>query len=515
MSNPARTQDEFDALFKRLAVILAPARLLEPIEDLFGRTVVRVIEHDPKDNATGWTLTGVIPGVNTDAGGKLYIRFAANGGDWDIHLYKATGGGGGDEVASATAVADGAVATLAEVNSSGISGSVTLDGSVQADTSDTHILECFVSFPAYARAIFDDSDADDGGMRDVLTAAYAAAATGIRGVRTTLKNVLQSAQVRSYVAKVLKTEGAQAFLSKGVAVDAGNVTLDPAGLAEALRDAMEDNTTLQKVAVTTLVAGSPTYDSGNTGQGTLTVGAIAANMVPGTLALECTDETMPEEKFTVSFLSDDGKVSLRGRQLLQVGAEWNDPDLQVSLTLSRTYDKNGTDGTHLDVAAVANVSGVTGINRDNSDDGTLYGKTVANGGNWNFEFYKDSGYTAASLVAKATNIATGAVFTATQQNSSGLQVAWKAGSGPTNGNTWQLDVNPFKRRRVGQGGDKITVALTRSAKGEWQEEARKQFDPGALQAVATRTGWYLHQGAAPTIPDTWIKRNSTLFPEMA
>lgn len=513
--NPGRTQTEFDRLFARLAVILAGGRLLEPVEDLFARSCVKIIEHDPKDNTTGWTLNGVIPGTNTSADGKLYVRFVADGGDWDITVYKATGGGSGDAVASANAVADGAVATLTAENSSGITGSVTLDGTVQGDTTDTHILECFVDFGSYARSIYDGQEAEDGDIRAALGAAFASAAASIRAARQTLAQLLRSAPVRGLISRVLKVDASQNFLAKSVTVDSsGAVTLDVQGLAEAIRDGMEDNTTVQKVAVTTLAAGSVTADTGNTGLGTLTVGAVAPNTPPCTVVIECVDETMPSEKFQVSALATDGKTTLRPSQLLTVGEEWNDPDLGISMTLTRTYDKNGTDGSHVDVAAVSFVTGVTGIDAENSDDGTLYGKTVANGSNWNFEFYRASGLTSADLVAKATNIATGAVFTATAQNNSGLSVAWKAGSGPTNGNTWQLDVNPFKKRRVGQSGDRFSFSITRSATGAWQEEARKQFD-GTIQAVAVRTGWYFHQGASPTIPDSTLKRNSTLFPELA
>lgn len=515
MSNPVQSQDTFDALFERLALILGPGEMLEPLEELFSRAVVKIIEHDPKENTTGWTLTGVVPGVNTDANGKLYVRFVADGGDWDVSVYKATGAGGGDLVASANAVADGAVATLAADNSSGISGSVTLDATVTADATDTHILECFIDWPTYSRSILDGSQAEDTEIKKALDTAYTSVASSIRAARQALASVLNAAAVRSLIARITKTEATQAFLTKGVSVDEGLVTLDVSGAAEDLRDAMQDNTTEQKVAVTTLTAGSVTADSGNAGLGTLTVGAISPNMVPCKVIATCVDEGMPDEEFEITALSSDGKTSLKGRSRLRVGREWNDPDLGVSLTLSRTYDKNSTDGTNVQVAAVSFITGVTGITADNSDDGTLYGKSVANGGTWNFEFYKASGLTAADLVAKATAIAADGLFTATPSNQSGLQVGWKAGSTPTNGGTWQLDVNPFKKKRVGQGGDRFEFDISRSAKGAWQEAARKQFDRRIVAPPATTTGWYFHQGSGPTIPDSTLKRNATLFPELA
>lgn len=515
MANPGATQASFTALFNRLAVILAAARLLEPIEDLFSRALCKVIEHDPNSNTTTWTLTGLVPGTNTDAAGKIYVRIVANAGNWDVNLYKATGGGAGDKVATAVNVAAGATATLTASNSSGLTGSVVLAGSVTAETTDLHILECFRDFPSYARAIFDGSETEDPDMLDVLKGSYRTITAAIRGARGAAASVLQNQKVREYIGRIIKAENRQPFLNKRVSVDAdGTVTLNILGLAEDLRDAMQDNTTVQKVAVTTLSAGSVTYDSSNQGVGVLTVGAINPNMLPGQVIVKCADETVGTEEFDVSFESDDGKVSLRGQRRLRIGEEWNDPDLAVSLTLARTFDKNGTDGTNVEVAAASLVTGVTGLSADNSDDGTFYGKVVANGSNWNFEFYRASGLASADLVAKATNIATGALFTATQQNSSGLTIAWKAGSGPTNGNTFQLDCNPWKQARVGQGADQAYFAISRSAKGEWQEEARKQFD-GAPAAVANRTGYYFHQAASPTIADSVLTKNSTLFPETA
>ena len=173
----------------------------------------------------------------------------------------------------------------------------------------------------------------------------------------------------------------------------------------------------------------------------------------------------------------------------------------MSLTLTRTFDKNSTDGSDLNLAAATGATAptVTGITRQNSDGGTLYIEVVANGANWNFEFYKASTKVAADLVAKATNIATAANFTATQQNRSGLQVAWKAGSAPVDAADVQLDANLFSTGTATQGADQFSFSITRSVKGEIQDFVRRYL------------GWKLNEGASPTIADAVLQRNATIF----
>src|SRR3990167_2239752 len=117
MPNPVRTQAECTAFFDRFLHPLRKARLLQETLDRFQSTDVVVQEHgDVNLNTSGWSLSGVKLNEDTDADGLIYVRLVANVGDWDITLYKATGGGAGDAICAATAVADGAVATLTASN---------------------------------------------------------------------------------------------------------------------------------------------------------------------------------------------------------------------------------------------------------------------------------------------------------------------------------------------------------------------------------------------------------------
>lgn len=494
MPNPARSQTEFTDLFARILHPLRKAEIIDEVIDRFESSRTQVVETgDFNANLTDWDLSGVVVGTNTDSAGRIFVR-VTGAGPYAVTLYKATGGGSGDKVAEDTSVAAGAVATFVEANSSGITGTATLASSVTADVTDNHRLRCFPGMNAMDRSVFDDTEDEDGILRELHARFNRTVVQTLKALRSRAVGLLQARDMVKYIGTVVKS-GDTVALNRTTSVDDGQVSLTVTGILEDLREAMEDNTTPQSVAVSTLAAGSVTYDSGNTGSGTLAVGAIGTNLEPGLVIVKCVNETIGSEKFEVTFRPDDKfSPELKGINNLQVGKGWNDPNINVSLTLSRTYDKNGTDGTNLEVAAASGVS-VTGITSSNSDDGNLYGKIVANGSNWDIEFYKASGRTDADLVAKATNIATGAVFTATQQNRSGLSIAWTAGSGPTNGNTFELDVNPWK---VGPPSDVMSFAITRSAKGEIQDAWRRY------------TGWKLEQSGSPTVTEAEFTRGAKM-----
>lgn len=500
----ARTQAEWTDLFTRFGMILKGAVLLRPIEQLFRRSDrVFVIEEDPQGNCSQWDLTGVIPGVNTDTNGKLYVRLVANGGDWDITIYKATGGGGGNAVCAATAVADGATATLTASNSSGITGTVVLDATVAGDVTDTHILWCFTALPTYAASVFDKTEQEDSAIEADLKAAFTQAANLIQQARTAIANVAKKPAFLGYMARILKVDKSQGLLNPTTENDDGVVTLTVTGLIEDLRDCMVNNTSggalEQHVPANTLASGSVTYPTGNSGKGVLTAGTPAQNMVTGRVMLKCADQTMPDEEFDVTFESDDGETSLKGQNRLRVGKAWTDPRIQVALTLARTYAKTG-DAGNADVAAATGCT-FTGVTSDNSDDGVLYGKVTGSAGNWTYSFYKASSRLAADLVAQASGIAANGAFVATQQNHSGLTVSWTAGSGPTTGNTWSIDCQPWKTASTGTPADQMYFAITRSSvRSEWMEQIRELFE------------WYVNDDASPTIPEAVLTRGADLFP---
>lgn len=498
MPNPGRTQAEFTRLLTRLFHGLRKAAILDEVLTRFqGSDTLLEITGEPGGAAalSSMTLAGVDIGSNTYADGRLFVKFTANASNWDISLSKSLADA--DPVATATNVADDTDdVALAEANSSGITGTVNF-GTGYASADDEIQIRLFPALPAMDRIIYDDTEDEDGALRAEQAALNANIVQTLRSLRDRAAASVRAPAMLDYVARVIKS-GESGALQPATTTDDGAVTLSVTGLLEALREAMDDNTTEQNLSPTTLAAGSVSYDAGNTGLGTLAVGSIGANFEPGLVTLACVDERMPAERFRVTFRPDDSFAPrIQGANDLTIGKEWNDPRIPISLTLSRTYDKNSTDGSHAIFPNPAStVPSVTGITTSNSDDGTLFLKTTANGSNWDIEFFRSSGRTSADLVAKATNIAASAAFTATQRNRSGLTVGWTLGGTVSASSAVELDANPWK---VGPPADVLSFAVTRSALGVAQDAWRKFV------------GWRLHQGGSVTFTDNAFQRGGPVF----
>jgi len=83
-----------------------------------------VVTGDVDGELSNWSLTGFVPYINTDEAGKLYATLDEPvPGDYRVRLWKDSGKGAGDLVASGQRTGNGTV-ILAEENSSGISGTV-------------------------------------------------------------------------------------------------------------------------------------------------------------------------------------------------------------------------------------------------------------------------------------------------------------------------------------------------------------------------------------------------------
>jgi len=266
------------------------------------------------------------------------------------------------------------------------------------------------------------------------------------------------------------------------------------GAFERMRQNWIDNATPQKVPETTLAASAVTESNPSGGDVVVTVGTIGPNLEPGRVQAVVVEDELPNQRYRVTFTPDDGTGPVVGRNLLTVGKVWDDPDIPLQLTVVNAFTKTGAD---TQIGAIADLAGVTGATRDNSDDGKWYWKVVSSGASWIYEFYSDSNRT--KLVAKSPAIAAGAAFTATQQNRSGLQISWKAGSAPTAGSTGDLDMNPVKKGTSTTPPDQFTFTISRTAKGRIQDAVREFH------------GWKLNQGASPTFADSLLQKGGAFI----
>lgn len=502
---------------------LVPMRLLEETASRFLLERIRIDNRDDYNtNIAAATLTGVNYETNTDAQGRLRVRVSANGGNWDVKLFKATGGGGSDEVGRVTNVAAAGTGTIVAQNSSGLGGTITMAATVAAETDDIHHLKTFVDFRLVAKAMETGSDstsdtnasASYAAMIDAYTAAGLAVRGALNGFIANFSRFALSdtgvpvAKGRTF----LESADTTVFQEVQRRDSDGNVVVDKSGLLSTQRLCMADETTGGEQDVVRRVpsASAATFFSSNSGLGSIashSPGEAAPEMtITGTCVQGVDTGRLGSEEFEISYnYLDKGQRVIRRESInLRVGKTWTGSFGVGPISLVRTYSKTG-DGSNLHLAAAtgATAPSVTGETNSNTDAGILYWQVVANGSNWDYEFYKSSTYGAATLVAEATNIATGANFTASAQNASGLTIVYKAGSAPVAATQGTLNLNPFKVQNSSRIADGFTIDVAVAA------------SPGSFQSLVSRMwpGAHLNSdtSGSESISDDYVKAGYPVY----
>jgi hypothetical protein len=499
------TQANASAQFDRFAQPIRKAFELEQFLNKFS-TNTAYVEQDGGYTAAGvrqltaWTLAGVNMADgsrNVTDGGRLWIRITANGGNWDIHIYKALAAA--NEVATATNVAAGAVATLTAANSSGLTGTCTLAASIAAVAGDTYSIKVHLGWAEMDRQIYASLNGtnhqEDGAILAEQAAVNDECARRLAALVTRCHDSAKSANMLTQVGRIWRIPSNIPFLDIRTENDDGTISVFADGVFERMRQNWSDNTTVQKVPVSTCAAGAASYAGTNSGASATTVGTLGDNIEPGTIQAVCVkDDPLGAPEFEVTFTPTDGTEPKIGQNNLTVNKVWTDPEIPVSLSVVPTYAKTGDDGDHTDIAAVSFITEISGLTSSNSDDGKLYGIAVASGAAFIYKFYSDSSRT--KLVAQSTAVANDTSFSASSQNRSGVTVGWKSGSAVVDQDTFTVDVQPHKVGTATTPPDSFTVAITQSAKGELQDCARRYYN------------WKFNEGAAPTFADTFLFRNS-------
>lgn len=511
MTDLGKTQAEWNQFLGREVgeLLLSPLRYLREAEDKFRLQRVQLVNWNDRASATphitALTLAGINYGVNTSAAGRLFVRFVANGANWDVTLYKATGGGAGDAVAWAENIAASGTAALVALNSSGVSGSITLGATITGDTTDLHQIIVDVDFPARLPVVLseDGTIEDDPFTRRDIAACYTRVAARLAGakqdIRDTFARVMlasdgnQQARGNAFAGTAYNQFSAEVFAEDGD----GNVTVSRTGLNYFLKDAMRDETTggEQDVAKRTVSAGAGAFDSGNDGQGTVASHTPLENAVAARWVFECDDDTLGAERFRYLAVSTDGRVIARGTNGPVVGQQWSGPGGFGPITVVPTLSK--TDGSS--VLEAASTAAITGENSTNTNDGDIYGKVEANGSNWDVSFFKAESRHISTLVAKATNVAAGATFRATPQNQSGLTIDWELAASVSAVSDIVLSRNPFKRQNATGRADMFSVEVTVAA------------NPGLYQTIlAEELNAALNSDTAgsESISDDYVKRGT-------
>lgn len=521
MTDLNRTDAQWkDGLFRKLGLGLRLGRTLLELRDRFREERVQVLNVLDKNanvhaDDGSITLAGVKYGINTSEDGKLFMRVTGSG-PYTVSLYKATGGGGSDKVAEGSAAA-GAVATLAEQNSSGLTGTLKLAGSVTAEADDVHYLRPYLDWRSDAKSIFDGSADIPGDDSRALFAFYdlandlgSSAEAMLARLDTWFSEFLVSSadNTRAYGAEWL--DSAEGTLISEASSDggSGDITRIRSGVLQDLLLAMQDETTgaTQYVVRRLLAGGAATADAGNAGSGAIASHTPEAQCPIGTYYITCAAGIGTgdggAEQFRVTFSSSEDDTSFAMSELLTIKQSYKGVLGFGPITLTRTLSKTG-DGSNLNLSDVSSGWSTTAESEDNTSAGTLYWKVLANGSNWDFSFYKAAAMSdSADLVAKAENIATGATFTATAKLGSGLTVTGQAGSGPVAATSGELRLNFFSVQNASNKPDRLSLAVTQTSTGKGQWLAHKLLD---FKFNATASG-------SETIPDGLLGEANTWEP---
>lgn len=484
MANLAKSDATWELFWDRFLAIVGLGGWALAIRDRLTGSAVKIVEEGDADSNTGGTITlaGVRPRLAATEENKLYVRVTGASNPYTVSLYKATGGGGGDLVAQGSGNA-GTTITLAEQNSSGVSGTYPLADPATADTSDAHILTVYTDWREHFRLLFDSTDPEGedqeslqairDGLSRMATQASSMVAEAVGIMRAVMVADPANANDRAYGSKYM----AEAFASllSEVAQDDGSGAISRArsGALEALRQAMVDEATgsTQSVVRRLVAAAAGVAGTSNDGAGAIASHTPEAHCPVGVRTLACvaglgTGDGGSEE-FEVSFASsEDDRTRVYDRRLT-VGQSYKGPDGfggANGITLTRTITKTG-DNSHLHLSNPASGWSSSGESETNTAAGVLNWKIVADGSNWIVEFYRTANMASGDLVARSSAVAAAAAFVATQKNTSGIQISGSIGSAPVNGTTGTINLNFFRVQNAAGRPDSFTVAVTLTSEG--------------------------------------------------
>lgn len=516
MADLGYTQAQWTALLglRFVFAVLSPLRLLDEFEDRFRRSREQVrIDLSTAtyfDSSVGdLTVSGAIPGVNCQPDGTFYVRFTGNSGARVVSLYSATGASG---LVAQGSAADGAVATLAAQNSSGVTGTWPIPSSSGNTTADELTVQAVRDYPGIVRSVYDGSSPhadDDPYAADVMTDAYTAVANTIASAKIAFLSRL----VRAFLTDGTKnpialgnaftTTSWAAFLIEIAKETDGAVTRPRTGwIPSALRAGMDDETTggAQSVVKIAPTGAAGVFDSDNVGL--------------GSVASHTPDESCPEARFDfycargaengnignegfraqITYLrAGDEQIPTPVDRLLTVKQPWKGPLGFGSITLARTLSKTN-DGSNNNFVAATSAT-VTGETNDNTDSGDLHiNLEDAGGGNWNVYFYKSSAMASSDLVSQALAVASGAAFTTSPQNN-GPTITWQLGGTESAVSNIVLELNPFREDRGDGEPDHFSVTVSHAAGGGLIQRLVAQHF-GARLASATSGSETIEEGYA-------------------
>jgi len=450
MADLAKTITEWRAFFREFSLFLKVMKDLDFSRRRYELVRNLIVEEFEQDGKLGtWSLAGVKLGVNTDDAGILYGKLLDNNpgaGQAKVELYSDSARA--VKVAEGSA-ADGAVITLAEVSSSGLTGSVTLGTPISADDLDLRLLvvqdylgqtddvfpltspEAQKSLQAFIELVGDTLDA----LNSEFSSARGEAQTSF--IRTRMKEFLET------------TQSAVIDVSEDVDED-NNVTVTRTGILAELVDAMLDDSVDQPYTVPNTQAVTATVaDIENVGVGVLTKTFNETYSYNGRVTLVCTDETIGSEKFSVTLIEDGTNRVIEAANSLIVKASFVSSDLGLSASLARTIAESNDGGNQLSAYVI------NGETDSNTDNGVLYLDLYDTAGTRTVDVYSDAART--ELVATGSLLGDGTI-TLNEANVSGLTGSVAVVYASDDGDI-EIDLQVFKI------GDEFRFSMTNDEAG--------------------------------------------------
>lgn len=484
MSNLAYTDAIWKRFMRELGLWLRAGRTIEERRRRYTRERVQVRNFGDLTSATPHLTAVVIStlgefGTSTSEEGRLYVRFVANAGNWDVHLYRSTGAA--NEVGTVTNVAASATGTIVEANSSGLTGTLTLGAAIAGDTSDSHQLLILPDWKRESLLIFpsDGTTDNDVHSRTAFEGFLADAARQQVSLLSRWRSRLGQWALSAPGNPVARggeflKEAQGSLLTEAPNPDnSGAVTRDLTGFFPVIKQAMADEATgsTQDILQRVVAMAAATFGSNNTGSGAVSTPTPDDRAPLGTWLLKCIrgqgNGFGGREEFSLEFTGTDTNddTTFADTARLVIKQSYTLPGGGGSTTLTRVFTKTG-DGGHADVGAASTFS-LSGENETNTSAGVLYVTIVANGSNWDIKFYNTSTRNIGDLVAQATNVATSASSVqATARNGSNLTVTFDVGSGPTDTNTLTIDANYFSVENSAKVPDEFRMASSLTSEGK-------------------------------------------------
>lgn len=472
MANLGYSQAVFTRFFREFGVFLRLGRTLREQIDRYTRERTQFVEVDPNSNTDlsvgAYALSGVNYGTNTTETGRIYIRLTG-GGPFTVSLYSATGASG--LVAQSGATAAGAVATLSEQNSSGLSGTYPIAAGASNTTGDEQYVDVFVDWKKELLNIFpsDGTTDDDAYSRAAFTRLLNTLATlqqqQVAAWRAAFAEWALSAPDNAQArANAFLDASESSLISESRQVDgSGAVSRLRAGILEVLRSAMADNTTVQYIIQRVTAGAAGSFDANNSGAGTVASHTPEQHCPVGTYTFKCVqglgNGRGGTEEFNGTFKASDTDetFALTGLRIKQsfTGPRGFGP---ITLVRSTTLTDPGTN--------IASVESTSGENEQNTDSGVLY-ISVEGTGPYTFRFYRASTRLDADEVARIENAAAStAGLTAESRNGSGLSIVFTSDSSPSAvASAFTLDLNFFSIQNSSKVPDKFSVAVTETSTG--------------------------------------------------